>query len=441
MLTRRIPRLALLGLPVVAASVVAAAAAALPPRADVAAVPVAAPLGVNAGGRAADRPGETLEPEAATGAGEAAEPEGDRTPVPSGTAATGDPAQTGDSAQTGDPAQTDATGAGRPLLVSTAGHDGTTRLAAAEHPLATITKAIKLAEPGDTIVVHGGTYVGPAGYGARPGRADAPIVLRNAPGERVVIKGTLQLEKADHWRVSGINVTRNPADGRKEFLVKFDGGTGWSFVNAEVWGSIGVSNIMVSGSVENGAPRHYRIAGNCIHDNNSAGDAFMNYHNIYLMPGYRSGPGRIERNTMFNAENGAAVKAAGPDAATGASNVLIRRNTIARVASGVIIGYASRGIQIRNNLITHQIVKAPPGSRYVHNYNAAVIGNHVTGSRNKVVSTALSGFPKLINNTWDSRRPVRGALTRRITPQFRGKVSCSGFVPAGRPATRYGRYS
>ncbi|MBT0772249.1 DUF1565 domain-containing protein [Kineosporia sp. J2-2] len=339
------------------------------------------------------------------------------------------------------PSHADSPPPGRVLYVSPEGSDGTTRMAAGRHsPLATITKAIKLAQPGDTIVVQGGTYVGAAGYGASPGRADAPIRLQNAPGERVVIKGTLQLENADYWRVSGIDVTRNPADGRKEFLVKFDGGTGWAFVNSEVWGSVGVSNVMVSASKKNGVPKNYRIADNCIHDNNADGDAFMNYHNIYLMPGYRSGPGVIERNVMFNAENGAAVKAAGPTSATGAGDVTIRRNTITRVAAGVIIGYASRGVQVRNNLIAQQRIEPPAGAQWVKNYDAAVIGNHVTGSGNKVVSTALSGFPRLVNNTHDSSRPVKGALTQRITPKFSGKVSCNGFRTVG-AASRYGRWS
>ena len=329
---------------------------------------------------------------------------------------------------------------GRTIYVSTKGNDGVTRLAAAENPLASITKAIKLAQPGDTIVVRGGTYVGAAGYGASPGLAGAPIRLQNAPGERVVLKGTLQLENADYWRVSGINVTRNPADGRKEFLVKFDGGTGWSFVDSEVWGSVGVSNLMVSSSEKNGVPKNYRIAGNCIHDNNSTGGAFMNFHDIYLMPGYTSGPGLIERNVMYNAENGAAIKAAGPSAATGAADVTIRRNTIARSAAGVIIGYASRRVEVRNNLIAQQVMKPPAGSQYVQNYNAAVIGNHVSGSGNKVVSTALSGFPKLINNTRDSSSPVKGALTKKITPAYNRTISCAGYKISGM-AAKYGRFS
>jgi hypothetical protein len=333
-----------------------------------------------------------------------------------------------------------ARAAGRTILVAPGGTDTWTVSAAAERPLASITRAIRLARPGDTIRVSGGTYVGAAGWGAVPGTRSAPIRLRNAPGERVVIKGTLQLDNADHWQVSGINVTRNPADGTKQFLVKFDGGTGWSFTNAEVWGGRGVSNLMVSGSAANGHPKNYRIAGNCIHDNDAHGDAFMNYHQVYLMPGYDSGPGVVERNVFFDTENGAAIKAAGPDAATGAARVSIRRNTIARSAAGVIVGHASHHITMSRNLVTQQVKKPPSGAKWVSNYDAAVIGNHVTGSGNVARETAVSGFDRSVRSTKDSRRPVTGSRTAWVTPRFDSTASCSGFRPRGQ-AAGYGRWS
>ena len=334
-----------------------------------------------------------------------------------------------------------AQAAGRTIYVSPSGDDSRSRLTAAEQPLATIAKAIRLARPGDIIVVRGGSYVGPAGYGAVPGRRGAPIRLQNAPGERVVIKGTLQLDNADYWRVSGINVTQDPNGPRKEFLVKFDGGTGWQYLNAEVWGTRGVSNLMISASPTYGSPRNYRVAGNCIHDNNATGDVFMNDHNIYLMPGYRSGPGVIEHNLLFNAENGAAIKAAGPTSATGAARVTIRRNTIARSAAGVIVGYGSNRVEIRDNLIGQQVKRPPAGARYVANYNAAVIGNHVHGAANKSVSTGVWGFSRSLHSTGDSARPVKGALTRWLTPRFDNTRSCSGFHPSNAVAKRYGRFS
>jgi hypothetical protein len=335
----------------------------------------------------------------------------------------------------------EAQAAAHTIYVSPGGDDSGSRLSAGQSPLATIARAIRLAQPGDTVVVRAGTYVGPAGFGARPGRASAPIRLQNAPRERVVIAGTLQLEDADYWRVSGINVTQDPVGPRKEFLVKFDGGTGWAFLNAEVWGTRGVSNLMISGSARYGSPEDYRVAGNCIHDNDARGDAFMNDHNIYLMPGYTSGPGVIERNLLFNAENGAAIKAAGPTPATGASRVTIRRNTVARTAAGVIVGYGSNRLRIRNNLFGPQLKRPPAGAQYVRNYDAAVIGNHVSGTANTSVDNGVWGFSRSRHSTGDSPRPVTGARTAWVHPDFDSTSACSGFHPADPQAQRYGRYS
>lgn len=326
------------------------------------------------------------------------------------------------------------------LVVSRHGHDTWSRAEAGRRPLATIARAIRLARPGDTIVVHAGGYVGPAGYGAVPGRADAPIRLRAAPGERVVIKGTLQLENADHWSVSGIDVTARPGAPRTEFLVKFDGGTGWEFLDAEVWGSRGVSNIMISGSGKNGVPRDYRIARTCVHDNRARGDAFMNDHGIYLMPGYTSGPGLIERNVFFGFPNGAAVKAApsGPSA-PGAARVVFRRNTVTRAAAGVIVGYGSHRVTVRDNLIGAQLKRPPAGARYVRNYDAAVIGNHVSGRSNAVTDNAVWGYPRAVHATDDSARPLTETRTAWLAPRF-ASTGCEGLHPRGK-ATRYGRWS
>lgn len=270
-------------------------------------------------------------------------------------------------------------------------------------PAADLARAVRAARPGDTIVVRGGTFTGPVGYGAVPGRPDAPITVRAAPGERVLIRGTLQLEDADHWTVSGIDVTREPGAARTEFLVKFDGGTGWRFLDSEVWGTRGVSNVMISGSAVHGLPRDYLVSGNCIHANRATGDAFMNDHGIYLMPGAGSGPGVIERNLIYGAPNGAAIKAAGPTPSTGAAGrVAIRRNTMVRTAAGVILGYGSHRVTISRNRIGAQLKRPPAGARWVKNYDAAVIGNHVSGRGNAMRSNAVWGYDRGLHATDDS---------------------------------------
>ena len=299
-------------------------------------------------------------------------------------------------------------------------------------PWQTITFAIRNAKPGDTIAVRGGTYVEAAGWGAEPGTQSSPIVLTNYKNERVVIEGHLQLVGADYWTVDGIDVTYDPERGRTESLVKFDGGVGWKLINSEIWGTRGVSNLMITG--QHSLPQNYRINGNCIHDNLASGDAFMNNHNIYLQPGYESGPGVIERNILFNAPNGANIKAAGGNpAVTGAANVSIRLNTMANAGAGVIVGYASHHVEMQRNLVGPQL-----GGGNL--YTVAIIGNTVTGLSNTAMKSGISGYEKTVWSTDDSTRPIAGSATARVQPSF-DSMDCSGFKPGNATASAYGRYA
>ncbi|MHC4498334.1 MAG: DUF1565 domain-containing protein, partial [Planctomycetota bacterium] len=74
-------------------------------------------------------------------------------------------------------------------------------------PFRTISAAARVAQPGDTITVHGGTYrerVTPP----RGGESDAKrIVYRAAEGEKVIIKGSEVIDgwqkvQGDTWKVS-----------------------------------------------------------------------------------------------------------------------------------------------------------------------------------------------------------------------------------------------
>ncbi len=330
---------------------------------------------------------------------------------------------------------------GQTLNVSPSGTDTWSRPAAARHPLATKQRAVQLARPGDRIVVSGGTYAEAVGWGAVPASKNAPITLTAAPGQRVVLEGTLQMDGADYWFVNGINVTRNPASGRKEFLVKFDGGTGWRFTNAEVWGSQGVSNIMISATGRHGSPADYRITGNCVHDNNATGDPFMNDHQIYLMPGYSAGRGVISRNIFYNTRNGAAIKAAGGTSATGASNVSIENNTVVRSAAGVIIGFGSNRVSVQRNLIGAQLKVPPAGAQWVANYRAAVVGNHLTGAGNSMRGNAFWRYPSALWTSKDSTRDIAHSSITRAEPAFNSTSSCSGFRPKNRIGRSFGRYA
>lgn len=328
-----------------------------------------------------------------------------------------------------------AQAAGRTLYVATTGTDfmpdgWRTPPNDAEHPWRTIAMTIRRAQPGDTIVVSGGTYVEAAGWGAVRATASSPIRLMNAPGERVVLMGTLSLIRADHWIVSGINVTYNPAQGRKEALVYFDGGTGWQFLNSEVWGTRGVSNMMVTGLSE--PARNYRIAGNCLHDQLAYGDPLMNDHQLYLQPGYGSGPGVVERNIFYGTGNGAAIKAAGGRSTTGAAYVSIRYNTMAYNAAGVIMAYGTHHVTVWRNLIG-------PQKNGTKNYNTAVLGNHLNGIGNKAAYNGVFSHPTSVRSTWDSAHPIATAGNAWVPTGF-DRARCNGFRPTSGAAAGYGKY-
>jgi hypothetical protein len=329
--------------------------------------------------------------------------------------------------------------AGRTLYVSTTGRDfnpdgWSTPPNSIATPWLTIQRTMRRALPGDTIVVRGGTYTEIAGWGIVPATGSAPIRVQNYPGERVVLKGVLQMDNADYWIVRGINVTRDPALGRKEMLVKFAGGTGWQFLDAEVWGTNGVSNVMVTRSTNHGAPSNYRIAGNCIHDNNAVGDPVQNDHNLYLMPGFDAGPGLIERNIFFNAENGAHIKAAGSSSSTGAANVTIRYNTMVRGRVGIVVAYGSHHNTMTRNLIGAQAaLDTPP-------YSIAIRGYRITGQANASSSVAVWGY-RLSVASEDSTYPIRSSNVARVNPGFDSTLRCSGFHPSDATARTFGRYA
>jgi hypothetical protein len=332
-----------------------------------------------------------------------------------------------------------AAASGRTLYVATTGADylpnGWTLVTnTIDTPWRTIETAVRQARPGDTIVVRGGTYQEAVGWGAVKGTSTAPIRLQAAAGERVVIKGTLALMGADYWIVRGMNVTRDPALPRHESLVAFIGGVGWQFLDSEVWGTNGVSNLMVNGSSKWGIPKHYRIAGNCIHDNLATGDGPVQDHNIYIFPGYTSGPGIIERNILFNARNGSQIKAAGPTSATGTAYLTIRYNTMVRGSAGVSIGYGSHHTKLQRNLIG---IQWGGTSTYI----AALIGNHLTGSYNNSYDMAVWGYKKSINSVNSTTRPITGTRTVWVHPTFDNTTSCSGFHPQDAASAAYGRYA
>lgn len=299
------------------------------------------------------------------------------------------------------------------------------------HPFGTIDYGIRQARASDTIYVHAGTYFQNAG-GSSTGRgtASAPITLTPYPGDTVIIKGSLQFFNADYWIVKGFKIVRDPNKAPLAQLVRFGGGTGWRFIENEVAFSKGYAAVMVNQSPGGSSPHNYVIARNCIHDMVPAGHAFMNDHLIYLHPGYRSGPGLIERNILFTAANGNAIKAAGPNSSTGAADVTIRWNSMANVGQGVNVAYGSH-----HNLIKRNLIGPRRGGRSSY---PAIRGYQLSGPGNVASDNAVFKFDRIIMNSGSSR-PVRdGGGNRFVTPNMDSVGSCSGFHPANTVAQHYG---
>lgn len=74
------------------------------------------------------------------------------------------------------------------LWVSPAGDD--THPGTQSRPLRTIGRALQLARAGDVVTVRGGTYFEGQLEFANSGTVNAPVVLRSAPGETVILDGT-----------------------------------------------------------------------------------------------------------------------------------------------------------------------------------------------------------------------------------------------------------
>lgn len=220
-------------------------------------------------------------------------------------------------------------------------------------------------QPGDTIWLHGGTYKGKF-ISRLSGNAEAPVVLRQAPGERAVIDGTLSVTGASsvYWGFEvagsdparpeevGVNV-RAPQARLINLVVHDHGGNGFAVgseaPNAEVYGSVIYNNGSMKpggggGAVGQGIAAQNRDGTKRIVDNvvfnqfdsgiavyGSDAAALRNFH--------------IEGNAIFNSGGGAGATSASPDLLVGggsaADGIVVTSNYTYRGDKGTtaVFGY------------------------------------------------------------------------------------------------------
>lgn len=292
----------------------------------------------------------------------------------------------------------------------------------AAQPLRTLDFALRTLNPGDTLVVGGGTYVERVrNPSINPGLPGARITVVAAPGERPVVQGLFWLKGASYWTVDGVNVTWGSSNAGNEHMVKFSDGTGWRYTNAEVWGARSFAGILVAGD-----PSEWRLDHLYVHDTYRTNDTNQD-HLIYVNTGM--GGGIIERNVLAHSANGRAVKI-GPSSpgSTPRGNVTVRYNTMFdnRGPSNVQLSYGASGNEVYRNLM----VGSGAGNANTTAYN-------LNGSANTVSD----------NVGWDSARvadpdaPLGADSTNRwFDPQLRDPAR-GDFRPANAAAAPYGAHA
>jgi hypothetical protein len=289
-------------------------------------------------------------------------------------------------------------------------------------PWRTIGHALSSLTAGDTLVVHGGTYVEHVAVSLNAGTASAPIIVRAASGERPVVKGLLWLTSPTWWTFDGLSVTWDPAtDTASEHMVRLFGGSNWTFKNAEVWGAHSYAGILVGQN-----PSNWRITANCIHDTYASNSTNQD-HNIYVNSGLSAGPGSIDHNIMFNATNGRNIKLGGPSISTtnGTQNVTISYNTLYNANQNVSMSGSSR-----NNTVDHNILAKSLENHLIYGYS-------LFGTGNVALNNVGFDSTKLIDGTNISDG---GGNVFPRDPRF-DALGCGGFHPADATSQAYGAYA
>lgn len=244
-------------------------------------------------------------------------------------------------------------------------------------PMRTINYALGKANPGDSVIVRGGSYVEKVAF-KKSGRLDKLITLKAYAGEKAVIDGTGLTVSGRESLVTISNVSFVVLEGFD--ICNLKSSTPWANVNG-VTADAGSGNIIIrknkiyniehnvdpaqgrSGHgieiIGNTADvmKNVLVEGNIIHDTKTG------YSENLTINGYVDGF-TIRGNTIYNTEN------IGIDAAGGYS-----------ANSNPSFNYARNGVITDNELYNIDMTRGPVGG--VHGHGAIAI--YVDGARNIVV--------------------------------------------------------
>ena len=258
---------------------------------------------------------------------------------------------------------------------------------------------------GQTLCVHGGTYTENIATGIASG---AKVVAY--PGERPVVVGLMWLSGLSNVTIDGINVTWNSANGSSNHMVKFSGGSGWTFKNSEVWGAHSYAGILVSSGASN-----FKMQNLYVHDTYKSNDTNQD-HLIYVNG---ANGGIIERSLFANSPNGRGIKLGPPSGGTGGpGNIIIRYNTFYNNTgpSNVQLSYGSHDNQVYRNIF--QLSSAENVTAYNLNGTGNTVHDNVGWQSSAVASSSIDKGGNL-----------------HVDPQLGGN-----YQPQNSQATNFGRY-
>lgn len=293
------------------------------------------------------------------------------------------------------------------LVVATTGSDSNPGTEAA--PFRTLTFAMQQLRPGQILLVRGGVYTERVilkGSALTAGTPESRITVKNFPGERPVVQGLFWLSNASYWTIDGINVTWDSNTGNsEEHMMRFYGGAGMIYQNAELWGARSYAAILVTGEATGWNLNHLYV-----HDTYHSNDENQD-HLIYVAG---ASNGTIEHNLLVNAENGRGIKLGQHiDGTQLPANVIVRFNTIVNSNAGnVSISYDAANNQVYGNIL----VAAGAGYSNVGAYKLSGANNVASGNAVWAGEGAVKDGTPLIDGGNVAVDPMLDASFRPTSP-------------------------
>jgi len=188
--------------------------------------------------------------------------------------------------------------------VALTGSDGNNGSSAA--PWRTVGHGIDSVQPGQTLIVSGGTYRENVAEVVTAGSAGSPITVRAATGERPVVEGKFWAENADYWTFDGINVTWGFTGlSSGDQMVRVIRSDYWRWTNSELWNAHSTAQMSIGrGGIG------FRVDHNYMHDTVPSNNTNQD-HIIYATTDVGQGAGGtgiIERNILAGSPNGRGIK-------------------------------------------------------------------------------------------------------------------------------------